>query len=167
MTAKSSFTISLCSFIVACSLLTANAQTGSKKQGLPEIELKLHNNETVKLTELKGKVVLLDFWYRGCYPCLKAIPVLIELQEEFKDDLIIIGINTYDIQEDVIDYIVYKKMNYSSTFKNGDKLAKMFNVKEYPTTMLYDRNGNLVKIDSGFSEASMKSLRRAIQKALK
>lgn len=164
MTKKSSFTILLCLFIIVCSLVIANAQTVSKKQGLPEIELKLHNNETVKLTELKGKVVLLDFWYRGCYPCLKAIPDLIELQEEFKDDLIIIGINTYDVQEDVVGYIVYKKMNYSSTFKNGDKLAKMFNVKEYPTTMLYDRNGNLVKIDTGFSKASMKSLRRAIKR---
>ncbi|OYQ37328.1 hypothetical protein CHU92_08515 [Flavobacterium cyanobacteriorum] len=143
-----------------------NAQTKTKIKSLPDLEFKLHNGQTVKLTELKGKVVLLDFWYRGCYPCLKAVPHLIELQKEFKDDLVIIGINDYDIQEDVVDYFNYKKANYISTFKTKSVLYKTFNVEVFPTTMLFDKEGKLVKTDMGLSEAGMRSLRRAIKKAV-
>ncbi len=160
------FIIVLCFFITACSLFTASAQTNDI-QSLPDLELKLHNNKTVKLNELKGKVVLLDFWYRGCAPCLQAIPDLIKLQEEFKENLIIIGINNFDIQEDVIDYFNYKKANYLSTYRTTNNIPKIFNVQAYPTTILYDRQGNLVKMDTGYSKAGMRSLHRAIKKALK
>src|SRR5690554_6097157 len=93
------FTAVVCFFVLAFSIQTLNAQT--EKAKLTEIDLKLNNDKTVKISGLKDKVVLLDFWYRGCYPCLKAIPDLIKLQEEFKDDLVIIGINDIDDQEDV------------------------------------------------------------------
>ena len=154
-------------FIMAFSLFSAKAQTGDK-QSLPDIELKLHNNKTIKLTQLKGKVVLFDFWYRGCYPCLQAIPELIKLQEEFKDNLVIIGINNMDIQEDVVDYFNYKNVNYSSTYQTDSNILKMLNVKvtAYPTIILYDRQGNMIRTDTGYSKAGLRSLRRAIKKAV-
>jgi thiol-disulfide isomerase/thioredoxin len=147
-----------------------NNSTGADaSQNLPDFNLKLHNNNTLNLKDLKGKVVLLDFWYRGCAPCLMAIPELMELQEEFKDDLVIIGINGFDIQEDVVGYIEYKKMNYASTYKTGDNLIKNLNlnVEGYPTTILYDRQGNFIKTDTGYSKGGIRSLRSAIKKALK
>lgn len=152
--------------IVLSFTFNSNAQTKNKIKSLPDLELKLHNGQTVKLTELKGKVVLLDFWYRGCYPCLKAVPHLIELQKEFKDDLVIIGINDYDIQEDIVDYFNYKNANYISTFKTKSLLYKFFNVEVFPTTMLFDKEGKLIKTDMGLSESGMRSLRRNIKKAL-
>lgn len=148
--------------------MTATAQS-KEGQSVPDFELKLHDGTTVNLQSLKGKVVLLDFWYRGCAYCIKAIPNLIALQEEFKGDLVIIGINPYDIQEDVADYLAYKKMNYASTYKNGDDIQKILGIKInlYPTTILYDTQGNMVHMDSGFTNGKMNALRRTIKKALK
>ena len=68
---------------------TVNAQPD--KTTFTNTILKLNNNKAVKISDFKGKVMLLDFWYLSCYPCLKAIPDLIKLQKEFKDDLVIIG----------------------------------------------------------------------------
>lgn len=168
MTLKMHFKVVLCFLVTAFSLVKVTAQT-KEHQNVPDFELRLHDGTTVNLKDLKGKVLLLDFWYRGCAPCLQAIPDLIALQEEFKGDLVIIGINPYDMQEDVADYLAYKKMNYPSTFKNGDNIQKILGVKIelYPTTLLYDPQGKLVKMDSGFAKRKMNALRRAIKKALK
>ena len=164
---KSYFIAVLYFSITVFSSFTANAQTNVDIKYIPDLELKLNNNETVKLRELKGKVVLLDFWFRGCFPCVKSIPGLIELQEEFKDNLVIIGVNHEDVQEDVNEYIEYKKMNYLSTYKTEDKTFKDFGVNSFPTVIIYDREGKLIKIEKGYHEGGVDSLRKAIKKALK
>lgn len=57
----------------------------------------LSNGETIDLKDYKGKVVLLDFWYRGCYPCVKSIPDLVELDSMYASKgFAIIGINVQD-----------------------------------------------------------------------
>src|SRR5690606_15334260 len=75
-----------------------------KNDKFPFNELVLNNGDTINLSELKGKVVLLDFWYRGCLPCIKAIPELNELQKEFEDDLVVIGVNDVDDNKQVNDF---------------------------------------------------------------
>lgn len=158
------------SFFISMLFLKASAQSVAKSLQLPNTEITLHNNQVLNLASLKGKVVLLDFWHRGCAPCLQAIPELIALQEEFKDDLVIIGVDAFDIQEDVVSYAAYKKMNYYSTFKqNGVNLLKSLgiNVTAFPTTVLYGKDGAMVKNETGYSKGTMKSLRRAIVRALK
>ena len=163
---KKQFIAVLCFIMTAFSLFTANAQKNNA-QTLPDFELKLHDGKMLKTSELKGKVVLFDFWYRGCAGCIEAIPDLIALQEEFKDGLVIIGINPSDIQEDVADYLAYKKMNYASTYRS-DNIPKALGmpINQYPTVLLYDKEGNLVHNDHGFSKGKMNSLRRAVKKAV-
>src|SRR5690606_24047298 len=105
-------------FLITCVLCLGQLKLyAQEKYNLTNRELKLNNGTSVKISDLKGKVVLLDFWYRGCFPCLKATPDLIKLQEEFKEILVIIGINDRDDAEDISDYYEYKKANYFSTFK--------------------------------------------------
>lgn len=153
--------------ITVFTLFTAAGQTDSQNQSFRDKELKLHNGKVTKLNQLKGKVVLLDFWYRGCFPCLQAVPELIKLQEEFKDDLVIVGINDKDIQEDVVDYFNYKKANYSSTYKTNDDISKNLEITGFPTIILFDKQGNLVQADAGYSKKGMNALRKAVKKAVK
>jgi thiol-disulfide isomerase/thioredoxin len=142
-------------------------QFSSSAQSITDLELKLHNNKTVKINQFRGKVVLLDFWFKSCFPCLQAVPDLIKLQEEFKDRLVIIGINDRDNKDDVTDYFNYKNANYPSTYKADNDISKLLNITQFPTTMLFDKEGNLVQVDTGYSKSQMRSLRKAIQKALK
>lgn len=167
MRRKVSFTIILSLFLTVFSLCTVSAQTKKDIKQIPDLELKLNNGEIVRLKELKGKVVLLDFWYRTCKYCVKSIPGLIELQEEFKDDLIIIGVNHVDDQQDVTEYIEYKKMNYLSTYRTGENIYEDLGVSLFPTVILYDKDGTLIKVKSGHTEGGTDSFRKAIKKALK
>lgn len=119
-------------------------------------QLVLNNGKTVKLSELKGKVVLLDFWYRGCLPCLKATPDLIKLQEQFKNDLVIIGINDRDTKENVTDYYAYKKANYFSTFQSKVDISKSLNINAFPTFIIINKKGEIVSTDVGFDKGKIK-----------
>lgn len=140
-----------------------NAQTDKT---LINTDLKLNNNNTVKISDFKGKVVLLDFWYLSCYPCLRAIPDLIKLQKEFNDDLVIIGINDVDDQEFITEYFKEREVNYFSTYKTDKNFSKNLNINTHPTIVLYDKQGKLIHTDTGYSKAGMRSLKRAIKRAL-
>lgn len=140
---------------------TAIAQTSIN----PPKEFHLNNGKTVKLTDFKEKVVLLDFWYRGCLPCLKATPDLIKLQEEFKNDLVIIGINDSDDKEDISDYYAYKKnTNYFSTYKTATNISKNLKVTAFPTFIIINQKGEIVKTEVGFNKSS---IRKTIKNLIK
>ncbi len=125
----------------------------------------LNNGKTIQLTDLKGKIVLLDFWYRGCFPCLKATPDLIKLQEEFKNDLVIIGINDRDDKEDISDYYAYKKnTNYFSTYKTSTNISKNLKVSAFPTFIIINQKGEIVKTEIGFDKGN---IRKTIKKLIK
>lgn len=119
-------------------------------------EFVLNNGEIVKLADLKGKVVLLDFWYRGCLPCLKATPDLIKLQKEFKNDLVIIGINDKDTNENVTDYYAYKKVNYFSTYKSEKDISRSLKINAFPTFIIINKKGEVVYTEVGFDKSRIK-----------
>lgn len=127
-------------------------------------EINLNNGTSLKISDLKGKVVLLDFWYRGCFPCLKATPDLIKLQEEYKDNLVIIGINDRDDAEDISDYYEYKKANYLSTYKTDVNISKILKINAFPTFIIIDTNGNIVYNEIGFYK---KEIRKQIKQYIK
>ncbi|MDQ8015123.1 MAG: TlpA disulfide reductase family protein [Flavobacterium nitrogenifigens] len=154
-----------CYFVFTVNL---SAQTKQHDTNFFSTVLNLNNGKTIKLTDLKNKVILLDFWYRGCLPCLKAIPYLIELQEEFKNDLVIIGINDMDTKNDVNDYYSYKKVNYLSTYKSDTNISKKLKISAFPTTVIINQNGEVVSAESGFQKGTFKkSLRKNIKKLIK
>lgn len=159
------FTAVFCFFMLTFNIQSINAQTD--KATLTNTDLKLNNNKTVKISDFKRKVVLLDFWYLSCYPCLKAIPDLIKLQKEFKDDLVIIGINDVDDQEFITEYFKKREVNYFSTYKTDKNFSKSLNINAHQTIMLYDKQGKLIHTDSGYSKTGMRTLKRVIKNALR
>ena len=149
-------------FLIISSLL---AQPQVNNQSVLTTDLQLNNGKTIKLTDLKGKVVLLDFWYRGCFPCLKATPDLMKLQEEFKNDLVIIGINDRDDKQDISDYYAYKKNTfYFSTYKTSNHISNSLKINTFPTFIILDQKGEIVKIEVGFNK---KRIRNTIKSLIK
>jgi len=158
---KHLFKYTLLLFTFALCTETAIAQTNIN----PPKEFLLNNGKTVQLSNLKGKVVLLDFWYRGCLPCLKATPDLMKLQEEFKNDLVIIGINDRDDKEDVTDYYSYKKNTfYLSTYKTSNHISNNLKITAFPTFIIINQKGEIVKTEVGFNKSS---IRKSIKNLIK
>jgi thiol-disulfide isomerase/thioredoxin len=87
----------------------------------PNWELPSLNNEKISLNSLQGQVVLVDFFYKACYPCMQALPALQALHEKYKDKgLKVIGIDPYDKKaDDLTSFLSKRSVTY--TVLLGDK----------------------------------------------
>ncbi|MDA3927689.1 MAG: TlpA disulfide reductase family protein [Prolixibacteraceae bacterium] len=110
----------------------------------PDFELMSMGNEEIKLSELKGKYVFLDFWGTWCSPCCAEIPNVKKLSDSFSDEnLIVIGISTNDSENVLRSFIKENQMKYINTMSDK-KVNKDFGVSSYPSTFLIDKEGKII-----------------------
>jgi thiol-disulfide isomerase/thioredoxin len=110
-----------------------------------EFELKDADGKTVRLSDYKGKVVLLDFWATWCEPCKIEIPWFIEFERTYKDKgFAVIGIAMDDEGWTVIKpFVSDLAINYR-ILKGDDKTADLYGpIDAYPTTFLITRDGKI------------------------
>jgi thiol-disulfide isomerase/thioredoxin len=102
------------------------------------------------LKAYRGKVVLLDFWYRGCGWCVRAMPQLKEVSEHFRDQpVVVLGMNT-DKNVDDAKFVVEKlRLEYPNLKAEG--LPEKFKVHGFPTMILIDQEGVIRDVHSGWS----------------
>jgi peroxiredoxin len=120
----------------------------SGAQQAPDITLQLIDGKKLKLSNLKGKPVLITFWATSCPGCIKEMPHLIELYHELHSKgLEIIGIAMpYDRPDYVMQMVKSKKLPYLIAFDlKGDAVRAFGNVSLTPTTFLIDAQGKIVK----------------------
>jgi thiol-disulfide isomerase/thioredoxin len=102
------------------------------------------NGKELRWEDLKGKVVVIDFWGVWCPPCRAAIPHLKELYEKHKKDgLVIIGVHTTNQGEKMADYVKENAMPYPVAIDVDKKTVEAFKVDSYPDYYLIDRAGKL------------------------
>lgn len=111
----------------------------------------LGNNQAVKLTELKGKVVLVNFWATWCPPCKVEIPGFIDLYSQYKPkgfELIGVSVDTTGI-DSVMAFAKEENINYPVAMATPDIVGKFEEMVAVPTSFLIDQNGQVVKKYSG------------------
>jgi len=129
----------------------------------PLWELPSLTDDTISLSDMKGKLVLLDFFYKACYPCMLALPSLQALHEKYEDQgLRIIGVDPYDKIEDSIAPFLAKRGVTYLVLLEGKKVAIDYHVSAYPTMYLIDRNGKILFSQMGYGEETEKKLEKII-----
>ncbi|BDQ03181.1 TlpA disulfide reductase family protein [Ignavibacterium sp.] len=111
-----------------------------------DFKLKTLEGKEVKLSDYRGKVVIIDFWATWCPPCRKGIPDLISLQDEFKKDLVVIGISL-DQQNTIKDlkpFIENYKINYPVVLGDEKVVKDYGGINAIPTSFIIDQKGNIV-----------------------
>jgi peroxiredoxin len=96
------------------------------------------------LRDLRGKVVLVNFWATWCPPCRKEMPDLQALYDKYKDEgLVVLAISDEDMAK-VAPFIAERKIGYPVLLDPGRKVNGLFQVRGIPKSFVYDREGKLV-----------------------
>lgn len=117
----------------------------------PDFALKSVDGKTVKLSDYKGKVVIIDFWATWCPPCRKGIPDLISIQKDFKDDVVIIGISldAEKTLKDVPGFVKSYEINYPIVYGTEKVVNDYGGIEGIPTAFVVDKKGNVVDMHVG------------------
>jgi peroxiredoxin len=125
------------------------------------------NGKNVSLSDLKGKVVLLDFWGTWCVWCIAAMPKIQNVYEEFKkQNVVIYGISCREPENaDPVSFARQKGIGYDVLLK-GDEIAKLYNVTGFPTLYIIDKEGRVIQSEAGYYPELDKKLIELIKKHL-
>jgi peroxiredoxin len=145
------------------SLTIGNAQLAVGKIA-PEISLMDKDGNTVTLSSLKGKVVLIDFWASWCGPCKAILPSVVKLYNKYKaQGLVVVGISVDTDRDAWLRTAKAYKLPYTLLNDPGSTTTNSYGVYAIPTCFLIDKTGTIIAVDS---DARPLSLSKKIKKAL-
>ncbi len=140
-------------------------RVNKEKMGLPgvaapDFELKNLKGEVVKLSDLRGKLVILDFWATWCGPCLMSFPGMKQAMEKYagRDDVAFVYVNTFervpaDATKGHVDNFVNRRgLEFLNTILDeGHQIAFLYGVESIPTKFFIDKEGKFLHMSRGFA----------------
>jgi peroxiredoxin len=155
---------------VAALLLLAvfNVQAGSEmKEPAPNFTLKGSTGKNIKLSELRGQVVLLNFWASWCGPCRTEMPLLGKIHEKYKGmGFTVLGVNVEEDSAPAISIVKKTKINFPVLFDVSNGVSKLYHVSAMPSTVLIDRDGNMRYLHEGYKAGDENKYKEWIKKLI-
>jgi peroxiredoxin len=136
-----------------------------KGKPAPNWKLRDLDGNVFALKNFKGKVLVLDFWYRGCPWCIRVMPQLSKLAEDFKSQPVrVVGMN---VDKDVADAkFAEKKLKLTYPTLRSLGIPKLYGVTGYPTLFLIDQKGIIRDVHIGYSPNIGRKLARQVRALL-
>jgi peroxiredoxin len=106
----------------------------------PDFELKLLTGETVKLSNYKGKKVMLNFWATWCPPCKAEMPDMQKLHDAHKEEIIILAVNM-DVQNDVEGFVKEMGITFPILLDEKNEVNEKYQILAIPTSYFIDEKG--------------------------
>ncbi len=111
------------------------------------------DGKQIKLSSFRGKVVLLNFWATWCGPCKAEIPAFVELQQQYKNDLVVLGLSVDDPADKAKAFADQYKVNYPMVLGLGhDEIQDAYGpIYGIPASFLISRDGKVCKRHLGLA----------------
>ena len=129
------------------------------------------SGDEFSLTDYLGKnVIILDFWYMHCPPCVRAMPLLSEFYDEYKDKgLKMFGLNSVDNKPAKLArlkiFLDKRKVSYDIVLIESS-VDRLYKVRGYPTMYLVGRDGRIASVEIGFSEKRFEEFKAKVAEML-
>lgn len=120
-------------------------QDSSKALIAPDFELESLDGSTVKLSELRDKNVILNFWATWCGYCVIEMPDLQKLQEAHKDDLLVLTVNVGESKETVQAFMEENNLDLKVALDLDSNVASTYGVRSFPTTIAVNKKGEAIR----------------------
>ena len=136
--------------------ILSTSRTGAEVA--PDFEIETFGGETLRLSDLNGKVVVLNFWASWCPPCRWEMPFFETMWQEYRDrDVVFVGIAMSDTLENARDFAEESGVTYPIALDTTNEIVRAYEILSLPTTFFIGKDGNIErKLTSAANEGLLK-----------
>ena len=117
----------------------------------PGFQLPSSGSGPLALSDLKGQVVLINFWASWCGPCRQEMPVLEQLYRKYKPaGFTLLGVNVEPKSGDALGFLKSTPVSFPILFDTTSKVSTLYEVTGMPSTVILDRKGNVRYVHHGY-----------------
>lgn len=133
----------------------------------PDFTAKLNNGETFTLSDKEGQVILLNFWATWCTNCVKEMPAIEKLYEEYGDQIVIVGVNVGEDEDTVDTFVEAKNYSFPIAYDADSEVSNLYPSAGIPYTVIIGKDGIVTETFLGAKDADSQytKLRHALQEA--
>ncbi len=118
----------------------------------PAFELNSNSGKPVSLADLKGQIVLVNFWASWCGPCRQEMPILEQLNHQYRSKgVALIGVNVEPDSAAATSWLKATPVTFPILYDVDSKVSKLYEVQGMPNTVIIDRKGVVRYIHRGYS----------------
>lgn len=140
----------------------------ARKKIVPDFELTTLSGEYVTAEDLRGKVLLLDFWGTWCPPCVASVPSLRSLSHRLKDDPFrLVSISTDQDEKALREFVAKNQMDWPQVWDQGQAFTRQCGIHSFPTYVLVSPEGEILYITSGWGRDTERYITSRIHAAVK
>jgi len=149
--------------LVSC-MVYANA---SAAELAPQFTLKSLDGKTVKLSDYKGQVVMVNFWASWCSPCREEMPLLEQIHKKYKKaGFTILGVTIDENVKDAAKFIKKSPVSFPILLDTTSEVAERYKNQAMPSSYFIDRKGNIAHVHRGYKAGEEADYKRVIKKLI-
>ncbi|MCG8671000.1 MAG: TlpA family protein disulfide reductase [Pseudomonadales bacterium] len=149
-------------------LFAASVSAKSVNQKAPEITLPGMTGKTVKLSDFRGQVVMVNFWASWCEPCRTEMPLIEDIYNKYKKiGFTVLGVNVDENPKAGKKMLKDIPVSFPVVFDSDNKMIEKYEVQAMPSTYMVDRKGNIRDIHRGYKKGDEKAYENYIRKLLR
>jgi len=117
----------------------------------PDFTLASSSGKNIKLSELRGEVVMVNFWASWCGPCREELPLLDDLYQQYRDyGFTLLGVNVDENRAAADKLLEQIPVSFPVLYDPNSAVSELYQVDAMPSTILIDRDGNLRHLHRGY-----------------
>ena len=156
--------------VVAAMLFAAGQiQAASTAAGpAPDFTLKSNSGKNIKLSELRGQVVMINFWASWCGPCRQEMPLLDQLYKRYQPmGFTLLGVNVEEDSSAADKILKEIPVSFPVLYDNKSKVSESYQVQAMPSTFLIDRDGKLRYLHKGYRPGTEEDYQKQIRELIR
>jgi len=163
-----SFTALLALLVLSVASPGAAAALPAVGTAAPNFASKSDSGRNVRLSELRGQVVLINFWASWCSPCRQELPLLNKLYGQYRAaGFMLLAVNVDDNRKDAEAMLKKLELRFPTLFDEGKAVAKLYGVDTMPATVVVDRDGRVRYVHRGYYEGYERKYEQQVRQLLK